>query len=88
MLGPVWLLSDATEETYTYFLNQLKLMLSNKAPKGVMLYDNCFVLGSNQEKALVNAIHSLFPEATRFVCVYHISKNIQETLRNLPVSKF
>ena len=47
-----------------------------------MLNDDCFVLGSDQE-ALVNSIHSVFPEATRFVCVYHISKHIQEKLRHL-----
>ena len=88
MLCPVLLSSDATEETYTYFLNQLKLMLRNKATKKIMLNDDSFVFGSDQEKALINAIHSVFPEATRFVCVYYISTNIQEKLRHLPVIKF
>ena len=88
MLGPILLLFDATEDTYTYFLNQLKLLLHNKAPKGVMLNDECFVLGSDQEKALVNAMHKVFPEATRFVYVYHIFKKNQEKLRTLPVSKY
>ena len=87
MLLPILLSSDVTEDTYTYFLNQLKL-LHNKAPKGVMLNDECFVLGSDQEKAFLNAMHKVFSEATRFVCVYHISKNIQEKLRTLPVSKY
>ena len=86
MLGPILLSSDATEETYTYFLNQLKLLLKYKTPNGVMFNDECFVLGSDQERALINAMQSAFPDATRFVCVYHISKNIQEKLRHLPVS--
>ena len=85
MLGPVLLSSDATEETYRYFLTQLKWKLQNMELRGVMFNDEKFVIGSDQEKALINAMKSVFPGATRFVCVYHISKNIREKLRKLGV---
>ena len=82
------LLSYATEETYINFLNQLKLMLKNQAMKEIMFNDECFVLGSDQEKAFVNAMRTVCPKANRFVCMYSISKNIQDKLRHFPVSKF
>ena len=85
-LGPILLSSDATEETYRYFLSQIKWKLKNMELKGIMLNDQSFVLGSDQEKALVNAMKSVFPEAKRFVCVYHISKNIREKLRKFSVN--
>ena len=46
-----------------------------------MFNENSFVLGSDQEKALINAMKDVFPNATRFVCVFHIQKNIRERLR-------
>lgn len=85
MLGPILLSSDATEDTYRYFFNQLKWKLSNFEIQGFMFNDENFVIGSDQEKALVNAMKMVFPNSTRFVCVYHITKNIQEQLRKLSV---
>ena len=74
MLGPILLSTDATEETYRYFFTHLKWKLHNEELQGVMLNDSNFILGSDQEKALINAMKSVFPDSTRFVCVYHIRK--------------
>ena len=83
MLGPILLSSDATEETNRYFLTQLKWKLQNIELRGVMFNDEKFVLGSDQEKALISAMKSLFPEATRFFCVYHISKIFEKNCETL-----
>ena len=68
MLGPILLSSDGTESTYKYFLTQLEWKLGDISLKGVMFNDSNFVVGSDQEKALINAIQSVFPTCTRFVC--------------------
>lgn len=85
MLGPILLSTDATEETFKYFLTQLKWLLKDSELNGVIFNDENFVLGSDQERALVNAMKEVFPSATRFVCVYHIQKNIRDRLRKLSV---
>ena len=85
MLGPILLSSDATDDTYRYFLTQIKWKMECVSIQGVMFNDENFILGSDQERALINAMKSVFPESTRFVCVYHICKNIQEYLRKLSV---
>ena len=53
-----------------------------------MFNESNFVLGSDQEKALINAMKSVFPEVTRFLCVFHIQKNIREHLKKLAVRNF
>lgn len=85
MLGPILLSTDATEQTYTYFLNHLKWKLDDQTLQGVIFNESSFLLGSDQERALINAMENVFPEATRFVCVFHIQKNIRERLRKLSV---
>ena len=86
MLGPILLSIDATKETYRYFLTQLKWKMDSVSLQGVMFNDANFLLGSDQERAFINAIKSVLPEATRFVCVYHISKYIRDHLRKPSVS--
>ena len=85
MLGPILLSTDATEATYRYFFTQLKWKMESVSLQGVMFNDANFMLGSDQEKALVNAMKSVFSDSTRFVCVYHILKNIRDHLRKLSV---
>ena len=82
MLGPILKSTDATEDTYKYFLTRLKWRLNQEELQGVMFNEDNFVYGSDQEKALINAM-KCFPTATRFVCVYHIRKNIRDILRKL-----
>ena len=78
MLGPILLSTNASEETFMYCFTQLKWKLKNMQLKGVMFNDENFVLGSDQERALVNAMKYVLPKATRFVCVYHIEKYMRK----------
>ena len=85
MLGPILLSTNATESTYRYFLTQIKWKLQEQEIQGIMLNDENFVLGSDQERALINAMKSVFPDSTRFICVFHLRKNIRDRLRKIGV---
>ena len=85
MLGPILLSTNATEETNKYFLTHLKWRLHQEELPKVMVNEDNFDFGSHQEKTLINAIISVFPTATRFLCVYHIRKIIRDPLRKLSV---
>ena len=80
-LGPMLLSAEASEETYCYFLQKIRLGLQNHSLYGISFNEENFAFGSDQERALTNAMKSVFPNSARFLCVYHISKNIDERLR-------
>ena len=41
---------------------------------------NQLTIGSDEEKALVNAIKSTFPEAGHFLCIRHLRQNVKQQL--------
>ena len=85
MLGPILLSTDATENTYKFFLTHLKSKSNQEELQKVMFNKDNFGFRSDQEIALINAMKSVFPTATRFVCVYYIRKNIRDRLCKLSV---
>ena len=39
-------------------------------------------MGSDDESGLTKALHSVFPEATRLLCIKHMKDNVSEYLKN------
>ena len=73
-VGPIFIHRDATFEAYNFFFVTIKSILCSKNSM------NCFelrlgkdmLIGSDDEKALVNAIDSNFPASDRFLCTKHL----------------
>ena len=61
------------EANYTWALEQLFISMDKISPS-VMITDN--------EKALINSISSVFPNTSHHLCTWHISKNIDAKCKN------
>lgn len=74
LMGSLFLSWDGNEDTYHRFLSHLQTKLKNTDHTKI-------VFGSDQEKSLVNAVKSCFPQATHILCVKHLNDNARENLR-------
>ncbi|XP_052219033.1 uncharacterized protein LOC127836436 [Dreissena polymorpha] len=70
MLGPMMLHWDGTTKTYYRFFSFLRGILDLDLQSIEML------IGTDDEKAMTNAIDSVFPEAKRRLCTKHIKDNL------------
>lgn len=61
-------LKTETVESYEWALEAFKVIFGHT--------DNRFVIMSDRELALMNAINNIFPSATNLLCVWHIQKNV------------
>ena len=64
-LEPVLISTDATQ-TYELMFYSIRLNL-NEPLIGIALDENSLIFGSNQEKAIVKALESRWPESTCFM---------------------
>ena len=73
-IGPIMIHRDATFHDYNYFFATIKSSLVSNNPV------DCFeirlgkdmLIGSDEEKALINAIESNFPASEQFLCTKHL----------------
>lgn len=67
-VGPLFLHSSSTFETFFYFLSVLRSKLFDDATP------TCLVFGSDDEKALTRAIRAAFPNSRQALCTLHLKK--------------
>lgn len=70
LLGPVFIHSDADQSSYNVFFSHLRGVLGNGR----------FIFGSDEEKALTNALQQNFPDSTFLLCTKHLKDNIRHFL--------
>ena len=75
VMGPLLLHGNSTETIFRCFLSDVSDALGdhNKSQ---------FIIGSDEERALVNAINSVFPGCTRLSCTRHLKNNADDYLKN------
>ena len=76
MIGPLYLHWDGSYETYHPFFAHIQ----RKIEDDILAAD--IRIGSDDEKALVKAMESLFPNATRYLCTKHLKDNISRYLQD------
>ena len=69
-LGPIFIHDNSDYKTFDYFINQLKVNLDN-VPHDKLVID------SDDEKALVKAIETVFHKATHVLCTRHLEENVK-----------
>ena len=81
-LGPVMLHFDAKTDTYVTFFSHLSSVLGAAANDvhTELLDDATTVFGSDEEKAIVNAIKQVFHQSGHMFCTRHILENVQRHL--------
>jgi len=72
-LGPIFIHDNSDFHSFTHFFHHLKIKLFGAST-------NQLTIGSDEEKALVNAIKSTFPEAGHFLCIRHLRQNVKQQL--------
>ena len=79
-IGPVFIHDNSDFETYCHFFHHLKVKL-------VDVDMNKLVVGSDDERAMVKAITTAFPEATHTLCTRHLLQNASQKLQDDAVDK-
>jgi transposase-like protein len=72
-LGPLYIHDNSDFETYSNFFNHLKTKLTDTDTSRL-------VFGSDEEKALVNAITTAFPNSEHMLCKRHLYQNTKQKL--------
>ena len=72
-LGPIFIHDNSDFYSFTHFFHHLKIKLYGAST-------NQLTIGSDEEKDLVNAIKSTFPEAGHFLCMRHSRHNVKQQL--------
>ena len=90
MLGPILLSSDQKEKTFREFLSEIRNAILDARKDAA--FPTCEILnvGSDQDKALTNAIQTVFPDSTKFLCIQHLRDDFERFLRDklgVPVSE-
>ena len=76
MIGPALLHHDSNFQTYHSFFSHVK-SITKYDITGTVLQPNIEIqLGSDDEKALVAAMDSVFPNSIRFLCTRHLKENV------------
>jgi hypothetical protein len=68
MLGPSFLYGNSDTETYFQFFHHLGGILGTDSKN--------LIVGSDEEKAIRNAIKQAFPDARRIICMRHLKNNV------------
>ncbi|XP_053376475.1 uncharacterized protein LOC128547528 [Mercenaria mercenaria] len=72
-IGPIYLHDNSDFESYCHFFYHLKMKLCS-SPLDKL------VIGSDDERALVKAVTTAFPEATHVLCTRHLRQNAKQKL--------
>ena len=81
ILGLVYLHWDGAFHTYHRFFTHLASVIDTNIFE-TLLSVNDIVVGSDEEKALVKAIKSSFPNSELTLCTRHLSENMSRHMRN------
>ena len=79
-MGPIFLHDNSDFETYCHFFHHLKVKLVDTNLSKL-------VIGSDDERAMVKAITTAFPEATHTLCTRHLRQNANQKLVDDAVDK-
>jgi len=88
-LGPVLLHFDGLTETYRCFFSHVAGELDGAGVCTEVLSTDNLVFGSDDEKAMVNALRTAFPTAQHVFCARHIVENVRRHLteKGVPVKE-
>ena len=78
--GPVFMHNNSDFESYSDFFNHLKVKLATNDT-------NNMVIRTDDERAMVNAITSSFPNSKHILCTRHLKQNVNQKLTNSAVDK-
>ena len=78
--GPMYIHDNSDFESYSIFFSHIKAKLSG-------IDTSKLVIGTDDERALVNAITSSFSESRHILCSRHIRQNINQKLTDAAVDK-
>ena len=81
LMGPLYLHWDGTFHTYQRFFSHLAAILDCSLEE-TELSTNSLIIGTDEEKALVKAIKSSFPQAKLTLCTLHLEENLKRQLKN------
>jgi len=79
MLGPCYLHWGGTVATYATFFQHLRLKLSEDIEAGIAVPVSVLI-GSDDERALRNALYTVFPNAPHPLCLQHLKRNVEHYL--------
>ena len=79
-IGPIFLHDNSDFDTYCHFFHHLKVKLVDTNLKKL-------VIGSDDERAMVKAITTAFPEATHILCTRHLRQNANQKLVDDAIDK-
>ena len=79
-LGPVFLHGDGTFVTYLTCFMILRGFLDTELQASELKVVDGMVTGSDEEKALVKALHTAFPTSSHLFCMIHCQDNVRDYL--------
>ncbi|VDI57760.1 Hypothetical predicted protein [Mytilus galloprovincialis] len=79
-IGPILLHKDASYKTYFTFFYHLASEF--KINSLMLRIPDELVFGSDDEKAITNAIRNAFPSATKLLCTKHLKDTLKHYLQN------
>ena len=77
MMGPMFLHWDGSFDSYQPFFAHIKRKLDDTDFPATEI-----LIGSDEEKALVKALKSVFPDATQYLCTKHLKDNVNRYLQD------
>ena len=84
-IGPMFLHGDGQQETYLQFFSHLAPKIGSTHSTEVRA-DMKILTGSDEERALVQALQAAFPSAQHLFCMLHCKGNVQQHLTDVGVS--
>ena len=78
--GPMYIHDNSDFESYATFFSHIKTKLSGVDTRKL-------VIGTDDEKAMVNAITSSFPDSHHILCTRHLRQNVNQKLTDAAVDK-
>ena len=80
-IGPIFIHDNSDFDTYCNFFFNLKIKLND-------VDTSKLVIGSDDERALVNAIKAAFPQSQHILCTRHLRQNASQKLTDDAVDKY
>ena len=86
-VGPIMLHGDGKYETYLGFFSHLFGALKGDLQSSELRSLDGMLTGSDEEKALVTAVHDAFPNSQHLFCMIHCKDNARHHLKTIGVPK-
>ena len=85
--GPMFLHGDGTYMTYLTFFMLLRGFLDTELHASELKVLDGMVTGSDEEKALVKALHAAFPTSRHLFCMIHCQDNVRDHMSKSGVAQ-